>query len=353
MPRRVLRPADLDRDPWVLNTENGVVDLRSGELRPHARNDYSTMLAGAPYDATATAPLWDAHLRRCLVNEELIASMQRLAGLAAIGATREHILAILFGSGANGKSVLRNAIAGALGDYAYQSSGDLLMQTGRGAGQATPELAELRGRRLVTVAETPEDGRLASERVKSITGGEPINARRLYGHPFTFEPSHTIWVLTNHKPRVPDDGDAIWRRILPVPFTVTIPTAEQDQDLGVKLAAERAGILRWIVDGACAYHRDGLNAPDQVTGAAASYRKAEDLFGAFLDEHTISEEGPSVGASDLRRAHTAWADHAGAPPLSANALAEKLHAHGYERKRVKTGTRYFGLRFHDESTLDA
>jgi putative DNA primase/helicase len=226
------------------------------------------------------------------------------------------------------------------------------MQTGRGPGQATPELAELRGRRLVTVAETPEDGRLASERVKSITGGEPINARRLYGHPFTFEPSHTIWVLTNHKPRVPDDSDAIWRRVLPIPFTITIPTAEWDRDIDVKLAHERPGILRWIVDGARAYLRGGLNPPEAVTAAAASYRQSEDLFGAFLDEVTVSEDGASAQASELHRTYSAWAGHAGAQPLSANALAEKLTARGFERRRVKAGSRWYGLRLAESGGLD-
>jgi putative DNA primase/helicase len=349
--RLVVRPAELDCDPWVLNTHSGVVDLRTGDLRPHRPQDHLTMLAGAPYDPAATAPCWEAHLRRFLL-PELIGFLQRLFGMAAIGVVLEHILAIFYGGGANGKSVTRNAIAGALGDYAHESTLDLLLQTGRSPGRATPELADLRGRRFVHVAESNEDGRLAAERVKWITGGDPITARRLYGNPFSFEPSHTVVLATNHKPRIGDDSRAMWRRVVLVPFNVTLPESEWDPQIGAKLAAERPGILKWIIDGARWYLRDGLDAPPVVREATEAYKRDEDQFGGFLDERTVTEDGASVAASALLKAHSVWAETSGAPSLSANALAEKLVARGFERKRVKQGTRYFGLRLHEEGTLD-
>ena len=352
-PRLVVRPADLDTDPWALNTPNGLLDLRTGELRPHRPGELVTMLAGAPYKPDAAAPRWEAHLRRCLVDPELIGFLQRFAGLSAIGTTLEHALLILFGPGANGKSVTVNTLAAALGDYASRATLDLLLQTGRSPGQATPEVADLRARRAVFVSEAPEDGRLASERVKWLTSGEPLTARRLYGQPFTFEPSHTPWLSTNYLPRVPDDGFAIWRRLSVVPFTVTIPEAEQDRHLSTKLAVERSGILRWIVEGALAYQRDGLNPPASVTGATANYRAHEDVFGTYLADRTIAEDGASASAADLLKAHNAWAHETGTSALTANALADKLAARGYERRRVKTGSRYYGIRLRDEDTLDA
>jgi putative DNA primase/helicase len=350
--RIVQRPASLDADPWLLNAENGTIDLRTGELRPHRQDDRLTMLAGAPYDPEAKAPLWDAHLRRCLVSAEMIGFLQRLAGLAAIGLIREHILPIFFGPGGNGKSATRNALAGALGDYAHQSTIDLLLQSRRGAGQATPELADLRGRRLVTVSESPEDGRLASERVKAITGAEPITARRLHSNPFTFEPSHTVLLSTNHKPRVPDDSAAIWRRVLLIPFAITIPEHDRDNAIGEKLAAEYAGILRWIVQGTLAYQRDGLSPPEEVKAATAGYREQEDTFGTFLADKTITEDDASEPASTLLAAHNTWAEHTGAPRLSGNALADKLAARGYERQRHRTGRRWHGLRLRRDQTLE-
>jgi putative DNA primase/helicase len=351
-PRIVVTPAELDGDGWLLNTTSGTVDLRTGELRPHRRDDLLTMLAGAAYDPDAEAPHWQAHLKRVLADRELIGFLQRLAGYSAIGAVREHVLPILHGPGANGKTATTVALQRALGEYAHYSTVDLIVSIGRSAGQATPEVADLRGRRLVTVAETPEDGRLAAERVKAITGGEPITARRLHSNPFTFDPSHTIWLCTNYKPRVPDDSGGIWRRLLLIPFSVVIPEDERDPTIGEKLALERTGILRWIIDGACAYLRDGLKPPTAVTAATADYRKGEDNFAAFLDDRTIAEPDASSGAAALLTSYNGWANQNGAPHLSTNALADKLYARGYERRRTKTGTRWFGLRLREEGTLD-
>jgi putative DNA primase/helicase len=352
----VVTPADLDANPWLLNAQNGTVDLRTGQLRPHDAEDLLTMIAGADYDPEAKARKWDEHLRTCLVDEKVIAYLQRLAGVTAIGKVREHILLLLEGGGANGKTVTCNAIAGALGDYAHQSTVDLLMQTGRGPGQATPELADLRGRRLILVAETPEDGKLAAERVKAITGGDPITARRLYSNPFTFEPSHTIWVCTNYRPRVPDDSDGIWRRLTIIRFPVTIPEDRRDPEIGDKLVRERGGILAWIVRGLHAYldpNTGGLNPPAAVARAAEAYRAGEDTFGAFLAERTIAEPDATAAGADLHRAYTAWAVTNGAPTLSSNALADRLQHRGIERKRTNRGTRYIGLRIgNGEGTLD-
>jgi putative DNA primase/helicase len=350
--RIVVRPADLDSDPWVLNAENGTIDLHTGKLRPHQPDDLLTMLAGAAYDPDAAAPLWEAHLRRWLVSDDVIDFFRRLCGVSALGLTLEHLVAILWGGGGNGKSVTRNAVAGTLGDYAHHSTLDLLLQTRRSAGQATPELADLRGRRLVTVSESPEDGRLASERVKAITGGDPITARRLHSNPFTFPPSHTIWLSTNHRPRIADDGDAIWRRVLLIPFKVTIPEAEWDREIDAKLAVERPGILAWIVQGALAYKREGLSPPHTVKAATAGYREDEDAFAGFLRDRAVVDEGASAQAAELLRAYNEHAAFVGSPTLSANALAEKLQARNFTRKRTNKGARWYGLRLATEGTID-
>lgn len=342
-PRIVLVPSELDADPWLLNAANGTVDLRDGTLRPHDRSDLLTKVAGANYNPDAPAPTFHAHLERFLPRPELIAFMRRLAGLSAIGVTLEHLLAIFYGIGDNGKSTLLNAIRSALGDYAHHAGVDLLVQHRREAGQATPELADLKGRRLVTVVETRQDGRLAVERVKAITGGDPITARHLHGNPFTFEPSHTVWLATNHKPRVPDDGHAIWRRLFLVPFSVKIPTEEKDDSIGGKLAAERDGILTWIIEGAIEYQRRGLDPPDEVLAATADYKRDEDTFGDFLAERTELDQEASVKASELHGAYRAWADENGATRLSTNALAERLQERGFGRRRLKTGYHWLGL----------
>lgn len=353
-PKIVVRPSQLDGDPWVLNTRSGIVDLRTRTLGPHDPGGLHTKLTGGAYRPDAACPIFQALLQRVLPDEEIRRFLQRLAGVSAIGVTREHVLPILVGTGRNGKSTVRNALASALGDYADQSGLDLLMQGGRTAGRATPELADLRGLRFVTVSETPQDGRLASERVKAITGGEPIRARRLNNNPFTFTPSHTVWLSTNHRPRVSDETDAIWDRILLIDFPVKIPDDEQDGSLGEKLASqtELDGILRWVVDGAHAYLDGGLRIPPSVRAATSSYREEEDTFGAFVNERTAQEPDSSVGATELLTAHNTWAASAGAQPITRNALADKLVGLGYQRRTTNTGKRWLGLRITQEGTLD-
>jgi len=322
--RLARRARDFDADPWLLNTRGGTLDLRTGALRSHAPADGLTMLAGAAYRADAEAPTWQGFLGRILAGDgELEAFLRRLAGLSAIGAVREHVLAILWGAGANGKTTFANALRFALGDYAHAGTVELLLGRHR-PGAATPDVADLRGRRLVTVAETREDGRLAAERVKALTGGDPITARHLYAQPFTFEPSHTTWLLTNHRPRVDDDGDAIWRRLLLVPFTVRIPEHEQEPELGARLELEADGILGWIVQGAREYLADGLSPPDSVRVATAEYRSAEDAFGTWLDECCELEIGAFTPTARLRESYGEWARRNGAEELTSNAITERL-----------------------------
>ena len=200
--------------------------------------------------------------------------------------------------------------------------------------------------------ETRQDGRLNVERVKAITGGDPIRARFLHGNPFTFQPTHTVWLATNHKPRVPDDGHAIWRRLLLIPFTVTIPADEKDPEIDAKLAAEADGILSWIVQGALDYQQRGLDPPETVVAATSNYRDDENTFSAFLAERTAHQPGASTKAAVLHKAYQSWADENAAGKLSSNAIAEKLHGRGYERRHTNRGARWHGLRLRHEHTLD-
>jgi putative DNA primase/helicase len=185
--------------------------------------------------------------------------------------------------------------------------------------------------------------------VKAITGGDTITARSLHRNPITFRPSHTVWLQTNHRPRVPDDSEAIWRRIVLVLFGVTIPEAERDQGMKEKLWAEADAILSWAVAGCIEYQSIGLDAPAIVRNATEKYRGDEDSFGAWLAECTEpSTDGERAG--NLGKSYTAWAVEHGAGRLSAVALAERLEGHGYTRRRAKVGTVWDGLRLVSSSS---
>lgn len=342
----ISRPAaGLDRDPWLLCTPSGTIDLHNGKLRLNDRVNGITLQSRAAFVHDAKAPLWDATLARSLPDEETRNYLQRLVGVSLIGQVVEHVLPIPWGAGANGKSTILEAIRQVLGEYATSAPLDLLMQVRRDGGAATPELAALRAKRFVLVSETREDARLAAERVKSITGGDAITARPLYGHPITFQPSHTVWLQTNHRPRVGDDGEAIWRRLALIPFNVVIPEPERDGRLPSRLELEASGILKWCVDGCLAYQRDGLSPPATIKDATREYRDAEDTFGAFLADRTTEDLYAFVAASDLHVAYGNWAHVHQGPRLSSTAMAERLRAKGYEAKKAAKGKRVWqGLR---------
>jgi putative DNA primase/helicase len=281
-----IRPAELDANPWLLNVENGTLDLHTGDLHEPRREDLLTRLAPVRYDPEATCPQWDAFLARIMAgNQSLISFLQRAVGYALTGDVREHVMLILWGTGRNGKSTFLNTVMAMLGPYAMKAASDLLIAT-KGDRHPT-ERADLSGKRLVAALESGEGQRFDEVFVKEATGGDPIRARRMREDFWEFWPTHKIFLATNHKPVIKGTDEGIWRRIRLVPFTVTLAEAEQDKTLPEKLRAERSGILRWAVAGCLAWQREGLNQPDEVSSATEAYREEMDAVGRFLTERCL------------------------------------------------------------------
>src|SRR5215208_777870 len=283
-----ISPDELDADPWLLNAPNGTIDLRTGELREHRRVDLLTKMAGADYAPGAAAPTWSATLERSLPPQELRRFFKKLCGYAFSGDVSEHILAVLYGTGANGKSTILNALLTAAGDYGMQAAPDLLVAK---KGSHSTEVADLFGMRLVASIEVEDCRRLAERLVKQLTGGDKVRARRMRQDFWQFDPTHKVFMAVNHKPEVRGTDTAIWRRLRLIPFEQTIPPAEQDKKLPQKLEAELPGILAWCVEGCLEWQREGLQAPEEVRKATAGYRSEMDVIGAFLqDECEIGHE---------------------------------------------------------------
>ena len=220
-----VRPEDLDRDPWLLNVRNGTIDLRTGKRRPHAREDLITRGIDVDYDPAAVCPTWDRFIREVFASEaETIAFVQRAVGYSITGDVREHAFFIAYGAGSNGKSTLLDAIHGLLGAYAGRVPAELLMAR-RGEHHPT-ERATLYGKRFVSSSETGEGRWLAEGLVKSLTGGDPIECRRMREDFWEFRPTHKLWLATNHKPQIRGTDHAIWRRIHLIPFGVTFHEPE-------------------------------------------------------------------------------------------------------------------------------
>jgi len=337
-----VRSDDFDRDPWLLNVANGTLDLRSGDLRPHRREDLLTVAAPVAFDPAAECPTWERFLTRIMGEDgALISFLQRVVGYSLTGDVSEQKLFFAWGAGANGKSTFIGAVLDMLGgDYAAQAAPDLLVA---GSQRHPTELADLRGKRLVASIEVDDGKRLAEGLVKQLTGGDRVKARLMRQDFFQFSPTHKLLLVANHKPAVRGVDHAIWRRICLIPFDVTIPEEQQDKQLPEKLRAEAPGILAWAVRGCLAWRRRGLDVPAAVRAATEQYRTESDTLGAFLEECTVAGDACQVMASELYKAYQAWCERSGERALSATTFGKRLAERGLDKYRQRRGYFYLGI----------
>jgi P4 family phage/plasmid primase-like protien len=335
-----------DADPWLLGTPGGVVDLRTGKVRPAKIEDYITKTtAVAPAPPEAGSPLWENFLDRIAGgNVELQGYLQRFAGYSSTGSIQEHAFAFGYGTGANGKSVFINTLAWLLGDYAQTIPTEMLMVSN--TDRHPTELARLRGVRLAIGSETEDGKRWAESKIKSLTGGDRIPARYMRQDFFEFDPQFKLFLIGNYKPALRGVDEAMRRRLHFVPFTVTIPPAERDPELPEKLRAEGAAILRWMIDGCLEWQRQGLNPPEIVRAATADYLTSEDAFGRWRDECAEPDPHAWESSGDLWSSWKRWAEHTGEFVGNQRKFSESLLLHGLSPERQPgTGARgYRGLR---------
>jgi putative DNA primase/helicase len=325
----------LDRHPHLLACRNGTVNLRSGELGPADPAHLITRGVDLDYDPSAHSLEWERFLARILAEDtDLIAYVKRLLGYAITGEVGEHLLPNFYGDGENGKSQLLIAVQNILGELAAVAPEGLLVESKH---EQHPErLAMLRGRRLVVSSELEKRATLAEGLVKTITGGDRISARHMYGRRFDFQPSHTLVILTNHLPRVQGTDRAIWRRLRVVPFEVQISPAERIPDYGRRLAKQYGpAILTWLVEGAVAFYREGVGTCAAVERATARYRDREDVFAQWLAEHTVEVRGRTP-VKELRAVWRTWAQDAGVAIGRDQDFVEWLTAHAIEVDRGRT-----------------
>jgi putative DNA primase/helicase len=328
-----------DADPWLLNTPAGVVDLRTGTMRRHDPADLLTKItAVAP---GGECPLWIEFLTRITGSRaELHDFLQRAAGYALTGITREHALFLAYGTGANGKGTFLNTLTGILGSYAAVAMMETFTAT---PGDRHPtDLAMLRGARLVTAQETEEGRRWAESRIKALTGGDPITARFMRQDFFTYLPQFKLFIAGNHKPGLRNVDEAIRRRLHLIPFDVKIPADERDPRLAEKLAAEWPGILQWAIEGCLHWQRNGLAPPHAVTLATDDYLEAEDAIGQWLAECCDRQPFLWCSSAALFKSWRAWCDLAGEYVMPKRRFTQALEARGFAAKR-QPGTGARGL----------
>lgn len=310
-----------DTDPWLLNTPAGTVDLRTGVTRDHRRGDLITRITAVA--AGGEAKLWRAFLDRITGGDrDLQAFLQIVAGYCISGSTRENIFFFLYGTGANGKSVFIALLVYLMGDYAKTVPMETFLMA---YGERHPtELANLRGARLVTANETEEGKRWNESLLKRVTGGEQISARFMRQDLWEFTPECKILLSGNHKPSLRTVDEAISRRIVLIPFAVTIPAEERDKNLLDKLKAEAGGILAWLIEGATLWARSGIALPEAVRAATAEYLADEDLMERWLQECCFVAKDASARVLDLFNSWKAFCDQNGEHPGSTRRFGQKL-----------------------------
>ncbi|MBA2882078.1 putative DNA primase/helicase [Desulfosalsimonas propionicica] len=328
-----IKPDEFDCDRFLFNCLNGTLDLRTGRLFPHRKENYITKLAKIHFDPYAKCPQWMSFLNRIMdKNANLIEFLKRAVGYSLTGDVSEQCLFIFFGSGANGKSTFLRTIDMLMGDYGQQTATETLLVKQKGA--IPNDIARLKGSRFITASEAEAEQRLAESLIKQMTGGDIISARFLHQEWFDFEPTYKIFLGTNHKPVIKGTDYAIWRRIKLVPFEVTIPENERDGKLLDKLRDELSGILSWAIQGCMEWQNSGLGIPQEVSAATDEYKNEMDIISDFINECCIESPGSRVLFRDLYQAYKNWCDENGDYPLKKNAFSRRLREKGYVQARI-------------------
>lgn len=329
-------PELFDADQYLLNCQNGTVDLRSLDLRAHTHTDLITRVAGTHFDPKAECPRWEMFLHDVMVgNSVVIDYLQKAVGYSLTGDTTEQCFFFLYGDGANGKSTFINTISKLMGNYAAKTRAESLLV--KKTDGPSNDIARLHGARFVSASEMKHRP-LNETLIKDITGGDAVTARFLYAEYMEFLPACKIWMYGNEKPSIRGIDEAIWRRIRLIPFCIHIPEEKQDKKLAQSLAEELPGILNWALAGLRKWQTSGLGSPLVVREAVEVYREEMDSVGQFIESEC--EVGPlhHVEVTSLYGQYRSWSASQGCPSLPKTTFGASLEERGYTRARdTKTG----------------
>lgn len=347
--RITCQPDSLNEDPLVLNLENGTLDLRNQELRPHQPSDRITQRASVKFVSDAQCPLWLDTLELIFRGDQkLIRYVQMVLGYCISGDIGEHILPIAFGSGSNGKSTIWNTIEAILGDYAHVADESLLL--GDSADHPTGK-ACMYQKRFVAISEPEQHSRLKEARVKELTGDATVTARRMKEDFWSFKRTHKFWLSTNHLPRIKGNDEGIWRRVKLIPFTVDVRKKAKRviPNLNERLVKQEAsGILNWLLEGWKQYQLFGFSEPKAVTIATTNYRNDSDILGEWVADNCIVEDGGIATAKELYQRYQETGGKWSATAFGRN-MAERFEKEKPAGGAYRRQTIYHGLRLTDRS----
>lgn len=335
---------DLDPNPWLLNCQNGTLNLRTGELKPHDPRNFCTRCVTVAYDPDAKCPAFEAFLETISGGDaEWVAFIQRAMGYSLNGTTMEQKFFMCFGEGSNGKTVLLELVLWLLGAYAIAVDPSTWLEQ-KDPSKPRPDIARMRGARFTKSSESRDGLRLDMGVVKQVTGGDRLTARHLYQKETSFEARCKPWFATNHKPEIPHTDHGTWRRIVLIPFSVKIPEDKADGELAEKLRDEGPGILAWLVRGALDWLRLRLAIPEGVAKHAREYKADQDVLGGFFADRCdltpdMCGQRRWVKSGDLYSAYRRWAEKMGERVLSSQKFGRMMAERGFEGTKTGTGSR--------------
>lgn len=304
-------PEAFDSFTDYLNVQNGIVNLRNGELIPHDASFMMSKICYSEYDTSGAKPKrWMQFLDEITNGDKALQEyIQKSIGYSLSGSNSEQCAYFLYGMGNNGKSTFLDTIADLMGGYATNAQPETVMMRKWGDSGASSDIARLKSARFVTCEEPTEGVRLNEGLLKQLTGGSKVTCRFLYGDEFEYTPEFKIWIATNHKPVVRGTDVGIWRRIKLIPFEVNIPKDKVDKNLKYKLRQEFPQILAWAVEGCIKWQKDGINEPNCVQDAVKEYKKEMDLLASFMEQclEIDYDCDDKIVASDLFRLYSVWA----------------------------------------------
>lgn len=355
----VIDPAALDADPMALNCLNGVVDLCTGDISPHDPSRFITKLTPIAFDPAARSELWDRFLRDTFRgDEELIAFVQRAAGYSSTGSNAEEVLFMALGPTRAGKGTFFDAIYGALGDdYSRHTDPTTLLADPKASpGKARPDLHRLIGARFVGTSEIEKGARLDEPRLKSLVGGDPMAVRDLYKGETQARATFKVWFAANLEtlPRLSDD-DALWRRIVRVPFERSI--AVGDVDLSIKEALKtaethRRAVLAWAVRGAMMWRSEGLRIPDKVATSAKDLRDDLDPLRRFIDDHLTFDSKTWTSNTAIDVAVREWAESEAISHPTKTAIGLALRKRGAKPQKNAGNRGWYGVKLDPPGQVD-
>lgn len=344
--------ADFDADPSRLVVGNGTISLPADGSPPrfassHEPGHLVTKQAKADYLPRAQAPIFAEFLETTQPDPEMRAFLARVIGYCMTGHIGEQAYFIFQGKGGDGKSTFLTAIEGALGGYVANAAIETFLHRDKKGSDHSADIARLAsGVRLVKASEPEQGAKLAESVIKTVTGGEPFPARAMYREPFEFIPAWKLIISCNRKPQIRGDDRGIWRRTLVVPWPVSIPKAEMDQQLGDKLKAEASGILNWALAGWEDWVMNGLSPPKAVLEAVEEYRLNSNPFGAWFDTCCVQDDGARESSADLYASYKGWVLESGFEPMSRTALGRGLSERNLHRVK-SSGIFWGGVKLND------